>query len=55
MNNIKSHIIGLGHHVPNRIISNDYFVQFMDTSDDWIQDRTGIIERRFAEFNSFPR
>ena len=51
---ISSHIIGLGHHVPNRIISNDYFVQFMDTSDDWIQDRTGIIERRFAEKNEGP-
>ena len=53
-NNIKSHIIGLGHHVPNRIIKNDYFVQFMDTSDDWIQERTGITERRYAEKNEGP-
>ena len=53
-NNIKSHIIGLGHHVPNRIINNDYFAQFMDTSDDWIQERTGITERRYAEKNEGP-
>ena len=53
-NNIKSHIIGLGYHVPNRVIKNDYFLQFMDTSDDWIQNRTGIIERRFIEKNEGP-
>ena len=53
-NNIKSHIIGLGHYVPNRIIKNDYFLQFMDTSDTWIQERTGISERRFIEDNQGP-
>ena len=53
-NNIKSHIIGLGHHVPNRIINNDYFTQFMDTSDDWIKERTGIRERRWAKKNEGP-
>ena len=45
----KSHILGLGYHVPKRIISNDYFLQFMDTSDAWIQERTGISERRMLE------
>ena len=53
-NKIKSHILGLGYHVPKRIISNDYFLQFMDTSDAWIQERTGISERRFVEDNQGP-
>ena len=53
-NNIKSHIIGLGHYVPNRIIKNDYFLQFMDTSDTWVQERTGISERRFIADNQGP-
>ena len=53
-NNIKSHIIGLGHYVPDRIIKNDYFLQFMDTSDTWVQERTGISERRFIADNQGP-
>ena len=53
MNN-SSHIIGIGHHVPTRIIQNSYFEQFMDTSNDWIKERTGIEERRFAENNEGP-
>ena len=51
---IKSHIIGLGYHVPDRVIDNEYFVKFMETSDDWIKERTGISERRFINDNEGP-
>ena len=41
-------ITGLGVHVPNRIFTNKDLEQFVDTSDEWIVERTGIRERRFA-------
>ena len=51
---ISSHIIGLGYYAPENIIDNSYFSQFMDTSDQWIQERTGIQERRFANKGQGP-
>lgn len=39
-------ITGVGHYVPERIIGNDYFEEYLDTSDEWIKSRTGISERR---------
>ena len=53
-NNIRTHIIGLGYYVPDQIIDNDYFLKFMDTSDSWIRERTGIEERRFVIGNQGP-
>ncbi len=44
-----SRIAGIGHHVPDRIVTNDDLSQLMDTSDDWITERTGIKERRFFD------
>ena len=41
-------ITGLGVHVPDRVFTNDDLAQFVDTSDEWIVERTGIRERRFA-------
>jgi 3-oxoacyl-[acyl-carrier-protein] synthase-3 len=41
-------ITGLGVHVPDRIFTNKDLEQFVDTSDEWIVERTGIRERRFA-------
>ncbi|GAA8419285.1 ketoacyl-ACP synthase III [Helicobacter pylori] len=35
-------------HVPNECVKNAEFQQFLDTSDEWIEKRTGIKERRFA-------
>ena len=35
-------IIGTGHYVPERIITNDDLAMIMDTSDEWISERTGI-------------
>ena len=41
-------ITGLGVHVPDRVFTNKDLEQFVDTSDEWIVERTGIRERRFA-------
>jgi 3-oxoacyl-[acyl-carrier-protein] synthase III len=45
----SSRIAGLGHHVPERIVTNEYLSTIMDTNDDWIVERTGIHERRFID------
>ncbi len=45
----NSKIIGMGFHVPEKIIHNDDLAQMMDTSDEWIQTRSGIKERRWAQ------
>ena len=55
MNNIvNSYIKGMGYYLPDKVINNSYFRDFMDTSDQWIRERTGIIERRFAGPNQGP-
>lgn len=41
-------IVGWGYHVPDKIITNKDLEQIVDTSDDWIRDRTGIQERHVA-------
>jgi len=43
----NSKIIGIGHFVPDNIVTNHDLEKLMDTSDQWIQERTGIKERRF--------
>jgi 3-oxoacyl-[acyl-carrier-protein] synthase-3 len=42
-------ITGLGAHVPERIVTNDELSTMMETSDEWIVERTGIRERRIAK------
>lgn len=42
-------IAGIGHHVPDRVVTNADLARLMDTSDEWIVERTGIRQRRFAE------
>lgn len=42
-------IAGLGYYVPERIVTNDDLSAIMDTSDEWIQERTGIVERRYGD------
>jgi len=41
-------ITGLGAYAPERVITNDELAQMVDTSDEWIIERTGIRERRIA-------
>lgn len=45
----NSRIIGAGFYVPPKVVSNDDLSKLMDTSDEWIVERTGIKERRFVE------
>jgi 3-oxoacyl-[acyl-carrier-protein] synthase-3 len=42
----QSKISGLGYYVPENVVTNDDLSKIMDTSDEWIQERTGIKERR---------
>jgi 3-oxoacyl-[acyl-carrier-protein] synthase-3 len=44
-------ITGLGCHVPERVLTNDDLAEIVDTSDEWIVERTGIRERRIAAEN----
>lgn len=43
-----AHFLGFGGYVPERIMSNDDWSQLLDTSDEWITQRTGIKRRRIA-------
>jgi 3-oxoacyl-[acyl-carrier-protein] synthase-3 len=42
-------IAGVGSALPDRVVPNAYFESIVDTSDEWIRQRTGIAERRFAQ------
>ena len=44
----RSKIAGIGYYVPERIVTNDDLSKVMDTTDEWIQERTGIQERRYG-------
>lgn len=44
-----AYIAGVGHYVPSRVVKNAELEPLMDTSDAWIQERTGIQERRWFE------
>lgn len=45
---LRSFIAGIGMYVPENVVTNNDLTRYMDTSDEWIQERTGIKERRFA-------
>ncbi|WP_438988642.1 3-oxoacyl-ACP synthase III family protein [Polaribacter sp.] len=45
----NSKIAGLGYYVPENVVTNNDLKEFMDTSDEWIQERTGIQERRWID------
>jgi 3-oxoacyl-[acyl-carrier-protein] synthase III len=45
---MKSKIAGIGMYVPEQVFTNADMMKYMNTSDEWIQERTGIKERRFA-------
>lgn len=45
----QSQISGLGKYVPENVVTNNDLAKIMDTSDEWIQERTGIKERRHIE------
>ena len=45
---VRIGVTGLGTHVPERVLTNDELAKIVETSDEWIQERTGIRERRIA-------
>ncbi|SMC00016.1 3-oxoacyl-(acyl-carrier-protein) synthase III [Hymenobacter roseosalivarius DSM 11622] len=45
----QTEIAGVGHYVPDRVVKNADLEQLMETTDAWIQERTGIKERRWFE------
>jgi 3-oxoacyl-[acyl-carrier-protein] synthase-3 len=45
---IRSKIAGIGMYVPSKVVTNNDLTKYMDTNDEWIQERTGIKERRYA-------
>ena len=44
----RTKIAGIGSYLPKNVVSNTDLTKYMDTSDEWIQERTGIQERRYA-------
>ncbi|MDK3837005.1 ketoacyl-ACP synthase III [Staphylococcus pseudintermedius] len=44
-------IKGFGAYAPDRVIDNAYFESYLDTSDEWISQMTGVKERRWADEN----
>ena len=44
----NSRIAGIGYYVPEEVVTNHDLMKVMETSDEWIQERTGIKERRYA-------
>jgi len=49
MDNRRTIITGIGHYVPPRVVTNFDLEKMMNTSDEWIRERTGIIERHWAD------
>ncbi|MEZ0610615.1 3-oxoacyl-ACP synthase III family protein [Fibrella sp. WM1] len=50
MTPIYARITGLGYYVPDNVVTNDDLTQYMETSDTWIQERTGIRQRRYFTY-----
>jgi 3-oxoacyl-[acyl-carrier-protein] synthase-3 len=46
---MASRIAALGHYQPSRVLTNHELAQMVDTSDEWIRDRVGIVTRRIAD------
>ena len=48
---IRSELIGFGHYLPAKVLTNDDMAKIVETNDEWIRTRTGIQERHVAEEN----
>ena len=46
---VRARILGVGRYLPEKRVTNFDLANMFDTSDEWIQQRSGIVERRFAE------
>ena len=45
----RSIVVGCGCYLPKRVVTNEELARSIDTSDEWIRKRTGIVERRIAD------
>lgn len=45
---LRSRLLGVGHSLPARVVENSEFKNWIDTSDEWIESRSGIKRRHFA-------
>jgi 3-oxoacyl-[acyl-carrier-protein] synthase-3 len=48
--NLPIKVLGIGHYVPSKIVTNHDMEKIVETSDEWITSRTGIKERRKVTF-----
>lgn len=46
---MKGKIIGTGSYVPKKIVDNNDLAKIVDTNDEWIRERTGVIRRHIIE------
>lgn len=46
---IRSEMIGFGHYLPSKVLTNDDMAKMVDTNDEWIRTRTGICSRHISE------
>ena len=46
---VGSRMLAMGHYQPSRVLTNDDLAQMVDTNDQWIRDRVGIVTRRIAD------
>ena len=51
-NLLNAAVTGTGAHVPERILTNFDLEKMVDTSDEWIRRRTGMVERHIADENT---
>ena len=49
MTHIRSELVGFGHYLPPKVVTNDDLAQMVETSDEWIRTRTGIVSRHISE------
>ena len=50
---IRSELIGFGHYLPAKVLTNDDMAKMVETNDEWISTRTGIKSRHVAAENEF--
>jgi len=50
---LRSVIVGAGCYLPERLVTNAELAAMVDTSDDWIRSRTGIVTRRYVDPGAF--
>lgn len=53
MNEIRSVVRGVGHYLPSRIVTNTELSKTVDTSDEWVRERSGIEQRHIADDNEY--